>query len=229
MLKLSNISYSYQKKNACLKEISFQLHKGEILGITGSSGCGKSTLCHLILGLLKPLSGQILFKNEEILKLKNEKRLHKKIQLVMQNPETAFNPNKTLYYSLMETRHFMHQDKTIVKENIRNLLDKVGLENNMMKRIPEELSGGQLQRFAILRSLLMQPELLILDEVTSMLDTLVQAKIIHLLRNLKQDLNLSYMMVSHDIELLKQVTNRTIILEQGFIKEITEYKKLEVL
>lgn len=217
MLICRELGYSYDGRNPVIKNISLHLKSGETLGLTGDSGCGKSTLCHLCLGLLSPKRGEILFKGKSIGDLKREGQLPSQIQLVMQNPETAFDPNKTLDYSLNELSRFIPIDKETLTQDIIRGLSLVELEPSMLKRRPEELSGGQLQRFAILRALLTKPKLLILDEVTSMLDTLVQARIIHLLVHLKEKLQLSYLMVSHDQELLYQFSDRMLTMNQGQI------------
>lgn len=217
MLICKNVRYSYDGQKSAVRDISLHLKAGETLGLTGPSGCGKSTLCHMLLGLLSPQKGEIMLEGENVSDLKREGEIHRRVQLVMQNPETAFDPNKTLDYSLNELRHFIPIEKEKLSRDIVHGLTLVELEPEMLKRRPEELSGGQLQRFAILRALLTKPKLLILDEVTSMLDTLVQARIIHLLINLKDKLQLSYLMVSHDRELLHQFSDRLLTMRQGQI------------
>ncbi len=217
MLTCRQVSYSYNGQEPAVQDISLNLHPGETLGLTGPSGCGKSTLCHLILGLMSPQQGEIFFGDKPLTDLKRKRTIPRHIQLVMQNPETAFDPNKTMNYSLNELRHFLPIDKDLLAEDISRTLSLLELEAGMLPRRPEELSGGQLQRFAILRALLMKPKLLILDEVTSMLDTLVQAKIIHLLAHLKEKLGLSYLMVSHDRELLRHFSDRVLTMRRGQI------------
>lgn len=215
MLKISELSYSYDGKMNVFENIDFTIQKGEIVGLTGPSGCGKSTLCHLVLALLRPSSGRIFFQNRDVFEWKKEGKLQEKIQLVMQNSETAFDPNRTLGYSLSEIGRFRKIEMKSLQEKINQGLRISHLTQDMLSRRPEELSGGQLQRFAILRALLMEPELLILDEVTSMLDPLVQARMIHLLQELKALFDLTYLVISHDLLLLKHFCNRSISLESA--------------
>lgn len=215
MLTFKRVSYSYDGHRSVVRDVNLHLHKGETLGLTGPSGCGKSTLCHLILGLLSPQEGEVLFEGKNISDLRKKRAIFSRIQLVMQNPETAFDPNKTLAYSMNEIQHFIPIKNETLQEEIKRGLALVELEPGMLMRWPEQLSGGQLQRFAILRALLTKPDLLILDEVTSMLDMLVQAKMIHLLLDLKKKLGLSYLMVSHDRELIHYFSDRVLIMHQG--------------
>ncbi|MEL3912923.1 ABC transporter ATP-binding protein [Treponema pedis] len=215
MLKVENISYRYNKKlKPVIEDMSFELRENEILGITGKSGSGKSTVALCILGFLKPESGTILFNNTSVQILKQNKKLHTCIQLVMQNPETSFDPNKTLSYSLNEIRNFMpitHEKKLFEKKILENM-NELQLDTNLLKRYPEEVSGGQLQRFSILRTLLLEPSIIIFDESTSMLDTSVQAKIIRLLLKIKEKNRQAYIFISHDLKMLSLITDKLIYL-----------------
>ncbi|UTC65929.1 MULTISPECIES: ABC transporter ATP-binding protein [unclassified Treponema] len=215
MLKVENISYRYNKKlKPVIENMSFELHENEIIGITGGSGAGKSTAVHCILGLLKPEKGRVLFKDVPVQILKREKKLHTCIQLVMQNPENSFNPNKTLSYSLNEIRHFMpvRPEKKLFEKKIIENMNDLQLDSSLLNRYPEEVSGGQLQRFSILRALLLEPAIIIFDESTSMLDTSVQAKIIRLLLDIKEKNNLAYIFISHDLEMLSLIADKFVYL-----------------
>lgn len=215
MLRVENISYRYNKKSKpVIENISFELHENETIGITGVSGSGKSTAVQCILGLLKPEKGNILFKDVPVQILKKEKRLHTCIQLVMQNPENSFNPNKPLSYSLNEIRNFipLKPEKTLFEKKIVKNMDDLQLDTALLNRYPEEVSGGQLQRFSILRALLLEPAIIIFDESTSMLDTSVQAKIIRLLLDIKEKNNLAYVFISHDFKMLSLIADNFIYL-----------------
>lgn len=220
MLRMRNVSYSYDGRTKVVQDLNFHIRKGETIGLIGASGGGKSTICHMILGLLRPSSGEISLDGQSIRKWQAEKRLHTMVQLVMQNAETSFDPSKTIHYSLSEVSRFRAQ--TNLEERIREGLTMMELSEKMLDRRPEELSGGQLQRFAILRALLMNPKVLILDEVTSMLDPFVQAEIIRLLREMKTKFNLTYLVVSHDTDLLRYFSDRCLLLKNGFVSEWKE-------
>ena len=215
MLKVEHISYRYNKKaKPIIEDMSFELHENEIIGITGGSGSGKSTAVHCILGLLKPEKGRILFNDVPVHLLKRDKKLHTCIQLVMQNPENSFNPYKTLSYSLNEIRHFIpaKPEKTVFEKKIVDKMHELQLNANLLNRYPEEVSGGQLQRFSILRALLLEPKIIIFDESTSMLDTSVQAKIVRLLLQIKEKNKLAYIFISHDLEMLSLIADKFVYL-----------------
>lgn len=217
MLRCSNLSYSYDGKKSVIQRADFHIQKGEIVGLIGKSGGGKSTLCHMILGLLTPCAGEITLNGKSLFEWKAQRKIHETVQLVMQNAETAFDPNKTMAYSLSELRFF--RANPILDEEVEQGLRYLELSSSLLERHPDELSGGQLQRFSILRALLMKPKLLILDEMTSMLDPLVQARIITMLQRLREIYDLTYLMVSHDIALLKQCCDRCLLLQEGEVKD----------
>lgn len=215
MLKVEHISYRYNKNaKPVIEDMSFELHENEIIGITGGSGSGKSTAVHCILGLLKPEKGRILFNDVPVHLLKRDKKLHTCIQLVMQNPENSFNPHKTLSYSLNEIRHFIpaKPEKTVFEKKIVDKMHELQLNISLLNRYPEEVSGGQLQRFSILRALLLEPKIIIFDESTSMLDTSVQAKIVRLLLQIKEKNKLAYIFISHDLEMLSLIADKFVYL-----------------
>ncbi|MDO4720878.1 MAG: ATP-binding cassette domain-containing protein [Peptostreptococcaceae bacterium] len=216
MLKLESVCYGYGKERPILRRVSFEIRCGEIVGIAGDSGCGKTTLCRLILGLLKPDEGEIFFEGEKVEKLRKRRKLHRSVQMVSQNPETAFDPSRSMKYSLREMRCFVgREERAELLERIERGRADFGLPEGSLKRRPEELSGGQLQRFSILRALLLRPKILILDEVMSMLDLPVQAAVLRLLLRMKEEGGFGYLMVSHDLELLLQAADRILFLEEG--------------
>ncbi len=230
MLSLQQVSYAYREGKNAVDNVSFDVRAGDTWGIAGGSGSGKSTLCNLIVGMLMPSSGKILYGEEEVYSLKKKGLINTRVQMVLQNPETTFNPSKTMFYSMREAHRLAK--KCAEKEGtylgnaadwesvdfgsaIHHNLELLELTEEMMSRRPDELSGGQLQRFSLLRALLMRPSLLVLDEFTSMLDTLVQAKMIELLKRIKNERNLTYLLVTHDIYLLQEFADYALVMNEG--------------
>jgi ABC-type oligopeptide transport system ATPase subunit len=221
MLSVENLCYSYEsaKKNTqTLKNISFQVEKGETFGLVGESGSGKTTLALLLVGLLKPSSGSISYKDCSF---------NKDIQMVFQDPYSSLNPRMTVEETITEPLiiHKVGNDQTR-KNRTLELLDLVGLDPSFTKRYPHEMSGGQRQRVCISRALALNPKFLICDEPVSALDVSIQAQIIHLLKDLQKKLNLTYFFISHDLALMKYLANRVAVMYQGELVEINTSKNL---
>jgi peptide/nickel transport system ATP-binding protein len=203
--------------------VSFSLHAGEILGLVGLSGCGKSTLSRTILHLLRPTSGQIEFMGENLSALapKALRQKRREMQMIFQDPHACLNPLMTVGQSIADPL-FIHQLATpeTAKPRVLEMLDRVQLTPNYYDRYPQDLSGGQQQRVAIARALITQPKLLICDEPVSMLDASVQAQVLELMLALKNEFNLTYLFITHDLWVAKFFCDRIAVMDSGKIVEI---------
>jgi oligopeptide transport system ATP-binding protein len=204
--------------------VSFDICRGETLGIVGESGCGKSTLARTLLRLEEPTGGSAEFDGYDLFAKKNQKlkALKRRIQVVFQDPYGALNPRLSIREILTEPFR-IHPDILPREEwsrRIRNLLEQVGLRPEYAARYPHEFSGGQLQRIGIARALAPQPDLIILDEPVSALDVSVQAQVINLIIELQQDIGVAFMLIAHDLSVIKHVSNRVAIMYLGKIAEI---------
>lgn len=204
--------------------VSFQVNRGEVIGIVGESGCGKSTLARLLLRLIDPTSGVVEFEGRNIAALSHTelRRLRQRMQMVFQDPNSSLNPRHTVMESMEEPFRFHHSPLDFAgrKKRIRHLLDSVSLPAECVLAYPHQLSGGQKQRVNIARALLLEPELLVLDEPTASLDVSVQAQILELLQKLRDRLGLTYVFISHDLALVNYFCDRIIVMYLGTIVEI---------
>ena len=209
-----------------IKSFNFKLYKGETLGLVGESGCGKSTLGRAIIHLDPPSSGKIIYNGKLLTKtdFSNSNNLRKEIQFIFQDPHSSMNPIKTIGDSIMEVLkvHNILKTRKDRKKRVNDLLDKVGLSNYYFNRHPHELSGGQKQRAVIARALATNPKVIICDECVAALDISIQAKILNLLNDLKQELNLSYIFISHDLSIVKFMSDRIMVMKSGKLIEFEE-------
>ncbi len=210
--------------------VSFEVYRGETLGLVGESGCGKTTLGRSILRLIEPNNGKILYKGTDIRELKPNKmrQLRKEIQIVFQDPYSSLNPRITIGKAIMEPMivHNLYKNKKEQKNRVLYLLDRVGLSADYFNRYPHEFSGGQRQRICIARALALNPELIICDESVSALDVSVQAQVLNLLNELKNDFGFTYIFISHDLSVVRYMSDRIIVMNQGKICEMEEADKL---
>ncbi len=215
-----------------VNNVTLDIEFGEILGVVGESGCGKSTLARLILRLIDPTSGHILFRGQDIFQLDKLKlrQLRSKMQMVFQDPYSALDPRYTTLRSLSEV--FKIQKVSISNQQLKNriaeMLETVGLKYEHSGLYPHQLSGGQKQRVVIARALTLTPEFLILDEPTAALDVSVQAQVILLLQQLRQKFNLTYLFISHDLALVDYFCDRVVVMYLGNIVEILPAVKVSI-
>ncbi len=228
ILEVKNLCKEYPlsrywfNKNEVLKAIknfSFELYPGETLGLVGESGCGKSTISRILVKLDTPSSGNIFYEGEEFSKL--DRSTLKEIQLVFQDPFAALHPLINVGKAIEEPLKLnsFPEEKKIVKERVYQLMEQVGINSKLYYRYPHELSGGQRQRIVIARALAVKPKLLILDEGVAALDLSVQATVLNLLNDLKKKLKLSYLFISHDLNLVKYFSDRIMVMKNGIMIE----------
>lgn len=208
---------------AAVDDVSFSLQRGTTTAIVGESGSGKSTVARMVLDLLPPSSGRVLFDGRDLRDLNSKKerlKLRRQMQPVFQNPYASLDPLYSIYQSIEEP--LRTHDVGTKKERearVRDLLDKVSLPTTVMSRYPGELSGGQRQRVAIARALALEPEVVICDEAVSALDVLVQAQILELLNDLQAELGLSYLFITHDLAVVRQIADNVVVMQDGRIVE----------
>jgi oligopeptide transport system ATP-binding protein len=209
--------------------IHFDIRDNEMFGLAGESGCGKSTVARLLLRLIEETSGKIYYKGKEILNIpvSEMRKLRSKMQMVFQDPYTSLNPRRTVG-DIISDPLSVHTDlsRRERREKVLELLEQVGLSKDHFFRYPHEFSGGQRQRIAIGRALILDPDFLVLDEPTSALDVSVRAMIINLILGLKSRLHLSCLFITHDLNLLRFLSDRVAIMYLGEILELSESKEL---
>ncbi|GAA4827394.1 ABC transporter ATP-binding protein [Algivirga pacifica] len=233
ILSVHNLSTYYPTKTNWLgkplewmkavEDVSFEVYPGETLGLVGESGCGKTTLGRTILQLVKPIAGQIMFKGRDISSLSSKEliQLRKDIQIIFQNPYASLNPRMTVGEAIMEPMkvHGIYSSEYERKKEAIQLLERVNLNAAHFNRYPHEFSGGQRQRICIARTLAVKPKFIICDESVSALDVSVQATVLNLLNELKEEYKLTYIFISHDLSVVKFMADRMLIMKDGEIVE----------
>ncbi len=206
--------------------VSFEVFKGETLGLVGESGCGKTTLGRSVLRLIEPDKGSVFFdeKNITLLNAHNLKKERQNINIVFQDPYSSLNPRISIGNAILEPMkvHNMYKSNTARKQKVIDLLEKVGLKPEHFNRYPHEFSGGQRQRIVIARTLALNPKFIICDEAVSALDVSVQAKVLNLLNDLKQEFGFTYIFISHDLNIVRYMSDRIMVMKDGKIIEIGE-------
>ncbi len=213
-----------QQYTWAVNDLNFSVYPGETLGLVGESGCGKSTLARTILRLIEPQQGSIEFQGQDITKLRGEAMqiLRRELQIIFQNPFSALNPRMNIGDLIVEPLviHQTVRSKAKRQERAEYLLQRVGLSGDYLKSYPHQLSGGQRQRVCIARALVLDPKFIICDESVSALDVSVQAQVLNLLKELQQEFNLTYIFISHDLSVVKFMSDRIMVMNQGKIEEI---------
>jgi ABC-type oligopeptide transport system ATPase subunit len=201
--------------------VSLGVARGETLGIVGESGSGKSTLTRLILRLIRPTSGEVLFEGQPIgaLRSRQMRGLRRRMQAVFQDPASSFNPRQTMLQALLAPLEVHKVPTGHRRAMAAEMLDLVGLNAGFFGRYPHELSGGQRQRIAIARAIILRPDLVIADEPTSALDVSVQAQILNLFQQMKRELGLTYIFVSHNLGVIRCVSDRVVVMHHGRVVE----------
>lgn len=236
LLKVENLTKRFVENSGFLglgkryihavESVSFELKKGEVLGLVGESGSGKTTLGRCVLRLIEPSSGEIEFDGKDILNLKGKdlRWLRRKMQIVFQDPYSSLDPRKTVLKIIRQAlsiNNFPNSDKEVL-----NVLNKVGLGEEHLFRFPHEFSGGQRQRIGIARALSVNPSLIIADEPVSALDVSIQAQIINLLEDLQKNLNLSILFIGHDLSVIEYISNRVMVMYLGRVMELGPSKQI---
>ena len=228
MLEISHLSKTYtsgflgNRRVDAVKDVSFQIHSGEIFGLIGESGSGKTTLTRMIGGFLKPSSGEITFEGKNLVKANSREwhQLRQQIQFVFQHPQLTFHPRRNIYFACAEPIRLYHLDRHMSERDmIRHMLRRVGISEDQWHKYPHEISGGQAQRIAIARALSLNPKLLICDEPTSMLDVSVQAQILRLLLRANEKYHVAMLFISHDLDVIRAVCQRVAVMHKGEIVE----------
>ncbi len=239
LIEIKNLYVEYNTKKGifgleqtvhAVNGVSLDVQKGEILAIAGESGCGKSTLAKAIMMLVKSSKGSICLDDVDILNLSKQydlKEYYKKVQMIFQNPYSSLNPKMKIGELLREPLEInTNLSKAEIDKIIEEKILKVGLDKNCLDLYPHEFSGGQRQRIAIARSLVLNPEFIIADEPVSALDVSIQAQIINLLKQLKNDFNLTFLFISHDLSVIKYLSDRIAIMYLGEIVEIGKTEEI---
>nr|WP_237721553.1 dipeptide ABC transporter ATP-binding protein [Paenisporosarcina sp. TG20] len=209
--------------------VDITIDVGQTLGIVGESGCGKSSLARSILRLAEPTSGSIKFNGEEVIGMNSNhmKMLRREMQIVFQDPYASLNPRNTVR-QILEAPLIIHSlgDRKERRDLIESLINKIGLRTEQLDSYPHEFSGGQRQRIGLARALALNPKLIIADEPVSALDVSVQSQVLNLMLDLQQDMNLSYMFISHDLSVVQHISDKVAVMYLGKIVEIANVEKL---
>lgn len=224
ILSVKNLNKSFESGFE-LKDINFDIKEGEVVSLIGESGSGKTSISKIIVGLLKA-EGQILFKGTNI--LENPKKISGKIQMIFQSPYSSLNPRYKIKDIILEGVIYQKiLEKTDdINTYLSEILNEVGLNKEVLNKYPHELSGGQRQRVGIARAVAVKPDLIIADEILTALDALTQIQILELFQKLKENKKISYLFITHDINIVKKISDRLLIIKDGEIVESGETKKI---
>jgi len=219
-----DMPWTKRKKLQAVNGVSFELKSGETLGIVGESGCGKSTLARAIISMVPAETGRVLWFGKDLLALqKTEMRKHRKqIQMIFQDPLASLNPRMTIGEIIAEPlkTHYPKTSKADIKLRVEDVMNKVGLLENLINRYPHEFSGGQCQRIGIARALILKPKLIICDEPVSALDVSIQAQVINLLMDLQKEMDLTLIFIAHDLSIVKHISTKIMVLYMGNMVEL---------
>ena len=225
VLSIKNLNKTFES-GFKLKDINFDIKEGEVVSLIGESGSGKTSISKIIVGLLKA-EGQILFKGMDILKYP-KKKINGKIQMIFQSPYSSLNPKYKIKDIILEGVIYQKvlKKEENIDEYLSNILNEVGLDKEILNKYPYELSGGQRQRVGIARAVAVKPDLIIADEILTALDALTQIQILELFQKLKENKKISYLFISHDINVVKKISDRLLIIKDGEIIESGSKEKI---
>jgi len=221
----------FQKQNSSVKAvdgISFDVNRGETIGLVGESGCGKSTTGRMLMKLLEPTEGEIYYNGENVTNLEERdfRPYRKKIQMIFQDPYASLNPRMKVGDIISEPLIIHNFDKSTREKKVKDLLEIVGLSGYHAKKYPHEFSGGQRQRIGVARALIMNPELIIADEPVSALDVSIQSQILNLLDDLQEEFKLTYVFIGHDLSVIEHISDRVGVMYLGKLVELAPKEKL---
>ncbi|MGN1141364.1 MAG: ABC transporter ATP-binding protein [Oliverpabstia sp.] len=236
LLEIKNVSKSFRIRSKsllgraqtlhALSNVSLEIYEGETLGIIGESGCGKSTLGKCIVGLHEPSEGEIIYNGKFLCSSKENhfKDVRKDIQMIFQDPYSSLNPRKTCLQSIEEPMliHKFDLNRNEREQEVRRIMKAVGLDEQHVYRYPHEFSGGQRQRINIARALVMNPHVIVCDEPVSALDVSIQAQVLNLFKSIQKEFNLTYIFISHDLSVIKYISDRIAIMYLGQVVELCE-------
>jgi peptide/nickel transport system ATP-binding protein len=233
LLEAKNLKKYFHTKQGMLHavdDVNLHINKGETLGLVGESGCGKSTTGRVLLRLLEATAGEIWFEGEDILKYNKEQVRHmrQQMQIVFQDPFASLNPRMSIAEIISEPLvvNKVYKSPGDMNNRVQELMDTVGLARRLINTYPHELDGGRRQRIGVARALALNPKFIVQDEPVSALDVSIQAQILNLMMDLQQEFNLTYLFISHDLSVVKHVSNRIAVMYLGKIVELSEYKSI---
>ena len=232
ILEVKNLKKYFKTNNGLLyavDDVSFGIKKGETLGLVGESGCGKSTAGRAILRLHEPTAGEVWFRGQDVVKLSGSdmKRMRQKMQIVFQDPYSSLNPRMSVF-QLIENSLRVNRIGTVKEreDKVKEIMEIVGLEQRLMHSYPHELDGGRRQRIGIARALVLDPEFIVMDEPVSALDVCIQAQVLTLLGKLQHKFGLTYLFISHNLSVVRHISDRIAVMYLGKIVEIADYKEI---
>lgn len=233
LVKGTNLVKAFKVKNGTVKavdNIDIEIYKGETLALVGESGCGKSTLGRVLLRLLEGSSGKVYFDGKNITEMKSKEmqEMRREMQIVFQDPYSSINPRFTVKKIVSEPlkAYSVYKDKKEEEKYVRELIEKVGIHGDDLMRYPHQFSGGQRQRIGIARALALKPQLIVCDEPISALDVSIQAQTLNLLHDLQEEFNLTYLFISHDLAVVRYISDRVCVMFLGKVCEIGETEKI---
>ena len=214
-----------------VEDLNFEIKKGETLGLVGESGCGKSTAGRAIIRLHEPTSGEIWFNGENIMNRKTRKemnQLRREMQIVFQDPYSSLNPRLNTFDLIADALYVnkIYENKKEIEKVVLEMMETVGLEKRLINSYPHELDGGRRQRIGIARALVMRPEFIVLDEPVSALDVSIQAQVLNLLQDIQRDKELTYLFISHDLSVVRHLSDRVAVMYLGRMVELADYVKI---
>lgn len=233
LIEAKNLKKYFKTKKGLLHAVdgvNFYINEGETLGLVGESGCGKSTTGRAVLRLLEATDGEIIFEGENILEYNKQqmRQMTKKMQIVFQDPFASLNPRMSISQIIAEPLEInkVYRTKTEVNRKVKELMETVGLAERLVNTYPHELDGGRRQRIGIARALALNPKFIVQDEPVSALDVSIQAQILNLMGQLQKEFHLTYLFISHDLSVVKHVSDRIAVMYLGKIMELSDYKSM---